>query len=109
MDPIIIAVIVVLCQYPVAVVSLIKMFRCKWDKTPTFIWNFVIVLLPFVGAASFWIYYLVNRKKIEEKRAVKEREEKEAAVKRAAELDTKDDVSDTENVDTDTDNNDKAD
>ena len=97
MDPIYVAVIVVLCQYPVAVLSLIKMFRCRWDKTPTIIWNFIIVFLPFLGAAAFWIYYLIRREKIEEKRLKKEQEQIAAARKRAEELAAEQEVSDTEN------------
>ena len=109
MDPIIIAVIVVLCQYPVAVVSLIKMFRCKWGKTPTFIWNFVIILLPFVGAAAFWIYYLTHREKIEKERSEKEKREREKYAKQAEEIAAKEQVSETETKDTETENSNKED
>ena len=96
MDPIIIAILVVLCQYPVAVLTLIKMFRLKWEKIPTILWNFVIVLLPFVGALAFWIYYLPNRKKLERRREEKEEELRVAAKKRAEELAAKNEEKDSE-------------
>ena len=66
MDPIIIAIIIVLCQYPIAVLTLMKLFRCRLEKTQTIVWNFVIVLIPFLGSAIFWIYYLIAKNKIKE-------------------------------------------
>lgn len=63
MDPIIIAVLAVLCQYPVAVLSLIKLFKLKTSKNAMLVWNFIIILLPFLGAGIFWIYYAVSAKK----------------------------------------------
>ena len=102
MDPYIIAIIAILCQYPVAVLSLVKLFFLKWDKIPTIVWNFVIVLLPFIGVISFWIYYLVNRKKLEEKRKNKEEESIVAAQRRAEEEEAKNGETDTENENKDT-------
>ena len=101
MDPIVIAVIVVLCQYPIAVISLLKMFRCQWDKIPTIVWNCAIVLLPFVGAIAFWIYYFVNRKKIEETRVKREAERLEAAKRRREEEAAKELEEETEKEHTD--------
>ena len=66
MDPIIIAIIIVLCQYPIAVLTLMKLFRCRLEKTQTIVWNFAIVLIPFLGSAIFWIYYLIAKNKIKE-------------------------------------------
>ena len=81
MDPILAAVVAVLCQYPVAVFSLIKLFGMKKEKTVTVIWNVIIILIPFLGAAAFWIYYLINKKKSAEKgnafSDIKERENDE--------------------------------
>ncbi|MBR1747094.1 MAG: hypothetical protein IJ735_02645 [Clostridia bacterium] len=65
MDPILIAVVVVLCQYPLAILTLIKMFRCDLDRAAMLVWNFAIILLPFIGAGAFWIYYLSGKKRIE--------------------------------------------
>ena len=102
MDPIVIAIIVIVCLHPVAVFTLIKMFQLKWDKIPTIIWNFVILLLPLVGALSFWIYYLINREKLEEKRKNKEEELIVAARRRAEEEASKDGETDTEDENKDT-------
>lgn len=66
MSPILIAIIVVLCQYPVAMLTLMKMFRCKLGKAESITWNFIIVFLPFVGALSFWICYAIAQKKIKQ-------------------------------------------
>lgn len=63
MDPVLIAVVAVLCQYPVAIMSLIKLFGMKKEKNVTVIWNVIIIIIPFLGAAAFWIYYLINKKK----------------------------------------------
>lgn len=63
MDPVLAAVVAVLCQYPIAVFSLIKLFGMKKEKNVTVIWNVIIILIPFLGAAAFWIYYLINKKK----------------------------------------------
>ena len=63
MDGILIAVIVVLCQYPIAVLTLMKMLRQNLQKTPMIIWNLVIISIPFLGAASYWIYYLIDNKR----------------------------------------------
>lgn len=63
MDPVLAAVVAVLCQYPIAILSLIKLFGMKKEKNVTIIWNVIIIVIPFLGAAAFWIYYVVNHKK----------------------------------------------
>ncbi len=60
MDAITIAIIVVLCQYPLAILSLIKLFRLNLQKTPVILWNVFIIAVPFLGVLSFWIYYLIR-------------------------------------------------
>lgn len=63
MDEIIIAVIAVLCYYPICVLTLMKLFKSKPDKRAMIVWNFVIVLLPYLGAGIFWLYYLLSSKR----------------------------------------------
>ena len=82
MKPFLIAIIIVLCQYPIAVLTLLKMFGCKLEKTETLVWNFAIILIPFVGAGAFWIYYAIRRKSIIEKREQKEKMWAQAAKER---------------------------
>ena len=72
MKPIFIAIIIVLCQYPIAMLTLMKMFACKLEKTQSIVWNFVIILVPFAGAATFWIYYAICKKQIDKNRAIYE-------------------------------------
>lgn len=67
MDPIIIAVIVILCQYPLAILTLLKLFKTRLDKTQSIIWDIVIVAIPFVGAAAFWLAYLFKYRKMKKR------------------------------------------
>lgn len=67
MDEIIIAVIAVLCYYPICVLTLMKLFKTKPDKRAMIVWNFVIVLLPYLGAGVFWLYYLLSLKRKQSK------------------------------------------
>lgn len=60
MDPIIIAVVAVLVQYPIAVFTLIKLFRADFAKSGMWVWNFAVILIPYLGAAAFWIFYAVR-------------------------------------------------
>lgn len=65
MDPILIAIIVVLCQYPLCILTLIRLFRSNEPKKAMIAWNVFIVAVPIIGVASYWIYYAVRgRKKI---------------------------------------------
>ena len=106
MKPLFIAIIIILCQYPIAVLTLMKMFGCKLEKAEAFVWNFAIILLPFVGAGAFWIYYAIRRKAIIEKREQKEKmwaqaakERREAEAQEKAAIDAGDGVSSVEPVD----------
>lgn len=68
MDPVIIAVLVVLCQYPIAIFSLINMFKDKLSRNATIVWDIVIIAIPFLGAAVFWIcHFSVFRRRLKEK------------------------------------------
>ena len=67
MDPILIAVIVILCQYPVAMLTLMFMFNRRYEKSATITWNIVIIGVPFLGAAAFWLFYLIKGRKIPKK------------------------------------------
>jgi len=74
MDAITIAIIAVLCQYPLAIVSLIKLFRINLQKTPVILWNVFIIAVPFLGVLSFWIYYLIRYCRTKRKNKVTEPE-----------------------------------
>ncbi len=66
MDPIRIAIIAVLFQYPLCIFTLIRLFRSNEPKKAMIAWNVFIVATPIIGVASYWIYYAVcGRKKIE--------------------------------------------
>lgn len=54
MDWKIIVIIILVCQFPLSVASLIKLFKLNLKKTPSIIWNVVIMAIPFLGAAVFW-------------------------------------------------------
>ena len=70
MDPILIAIIVVLCQYPLCILSLIRLFRSNEQKKAMIVWNVFIVAVPIIGVASYWIYYAVRGRKKTAKTAV---------------------------------------
>ncbi len=77
MDPIIIAVIVILCQYPLAILTLLKLFKTGLNKSQSIVWDVVIVGLPFVGAAAFWLAYLIKYRKIKSVKQAPETENRE--------------------------------
>ncbi|NCA92322.1 hypothetical protein EOM82_03605 [bacterium] len=54
MDWKIIVIIILVCQFPLSVMSLIKLFKLNLKKTPSAIWNVTIMAIPFLGAAVFW-------------------------------------------------------
>lgn len=65
MDPILTAIIVVLCQYPLCILTLIRLFRSNEPKKAMIAWNVFIVAVPIIGVASYWIYYAIcDRKKV---------------------------------------------
>lgn len=70
MDPILIAIIAVLCQYPLCILTLIRLFRSNEQKKAMIVWNVFIVAVPMIGAASYWIYYAVRGRKKVAKNAV---------------------------------------
>ncbi len=70
MDPILIAIIVVLCQYPLCILTLIRLFRSNEPKKAMIAWNVFIVAVPIIGVASYWIYYAVHGRKKVAKHAV---------------------------------------
>lgn len=70
MDPILTAIIVVLCQYPLCILTLIRLFRSNEPKKAMVVWNVFIVAVPIIGVASYWVYYAIRGRKKTAKTAV---------------------------------------
>lgn len=63
MDAILIAIIIILCQYPLAILTLIALFRSSETKNAMIVWNVFIIGVPFIGALIYWIYFLIKGRK----------------------------------------------
>lgn len=63
MDAILIAIIIILCQYPLVILTLIALFRSFETKNAMIAWNVFIIGVPFIGALTYWIYFLIKGRK----------------------------------------------
>lgn len=63
MDPITIAIIIVLCQYPLCILTLLRLFRSAETKSAMIGWNVFIIAVPIIGVLSYWIYYIAAGRK----------------------------------------------
>lgn len=72
MDWKIIVIIILVCQFPLSVLSLIKLFKLNLKKVPSVVWNITIMAVPFLGAAVFWsalgIKNIIIKRKIREEK-----------------------------------------
>ena len=50
----IIVIIVLICQFPISVLSLWHLFKLRAKMSVTIIWNVIIMAIPIVGALVFW-------------------------------------------------------
>lgn len=47
-------IVVLICHFPISIVSLWKLFRLRYKTVAMMAWNVTIMALPLVGATIFW-------------------------------------------------------
>lgn len=52
----IIVIIILVCQFPVSVLSLLRLFKQNYKTKKMIAWNVTIMALPIVGAIIFWSF-----------------------------------------------------
>lgn len=57
----IIVIIILICQFPISVLSLWQLFKLQAKTKVTVIWNVIIMALPVLGALIFWSVLAIKK------------------------------------------------